>query len=162
MYLFVIVLSYIENSNKSEDENEVNDEDANDRISENTTTGKKFLAITFSNPLYLCTIFLILNNWKVTFHIFLGSENANKELNAFLSFKRIENELSNYETLLSVTEKNENRYLETTSKEDADPLTIWTDITEATIAFGNQQHYLFNNSVFYLKHFIPMTSIGFR
>ena len=41
MYLFVIVLSYIENSNNSEDENEVNDEDANDRLLENTTTGMK-------------------------------------------------------------------------------------------------------------------------
>ena len=141
MYLFIIVLSYIENSNKSEDENEVNDEDANDRISENSTTGKKIYAISFSNIVFVFfvwTIFLFLNDWKVAFQIFLGPENAKKELNAFLSFKRIENELNNRETLLSVTDKNENRNFETTSKEDADPLTIWTDITEATNAFGNQ------------------------
>ena len=53
IYLSIIVLSYIENSNKSEDENEVNDEDANDRLSDSTTTGKKINAISFSSPLYL-------------------------------------------------------------------------------------------------------------
>ena len=81
--------------------------------------------------------FLILNDWKVTSKIFVGPENANKELNAFLSFKKIENELNHREPLLSVTDKNGNQNLDTTSKEDADPLTIWTDITEATNAFGN-------------------------
>ena len=81
--------------------------------------------------------FLILNDWKVTSKIFVGPENANKELNAFLSFKKIENELNNREPLLSVNDKNVNGNLDTTSKEDADPLTIWTDITEATNAFGN-------------------------
>ena len=38
-----------------------------------------------------------------------------------------------------MTDKNGNRNSDTTSKEDAAPLTIWTDITEATNAFGNQQ-----------------------
>ena len=85
----------------------------------------------------LSELFLILNDWKVTFKIFVGPENANKELNAFLSFKKIENELNNREPLLSLTDKNGNHNSDKTSKEDADPLTIWTDITEATNAFGN-------------------------
>ena len=57
MYLFVIVLSYIENSNKSEDEKEVNDENVNDRISENSTTGKKIYAISFSNIVFVLFFF---------------------------------------------------------------------------------------------------------
>ena len=57
MYLFITVLSYIENSNKSEDENEVNHEDANDRLLENKTTGMKIKALSFSNPLYSCNFF---------------------------------------------------------------------------------------------------------
>lgn len=41
VYLSIIVLSYIENANKSENEYEANDEDENDQLPDNTTTGKK-------------------------------------------------------------------------------------------------------------------------